>query len=158
EPVADKVRGGSMKCSRCQKDYIAQAKFCPHCGVPVDSPAAGGASYADLQAEIERRIEQQTATAQILRGISSSLGDLQPVLEVLAESAARICGATDAIIQRVVGQTIQRVAHHGPMPLLPSPVRPLTRGNIPGRAALDCRAVHVHDLGAPDATREYPDS
>src|SRR5262249_58443789 len=38
------------------------------------------------------------------------------------------------------------------------PSRPLTRGNIPGRAILECRPIHVHDLGTPETTREYPDS
>src|SRR5262249_4668351 len=147
-----------MKCPRCHQDNpVLGAQFCPRCGSPV--PGGEGLpaeSHADLQRAVPEAVDQQPSTADILRLIALSRTDIQPVFDAVAEQATRICGASDALIQRVVGDTIVRVAHYGPMPLLPSPSRPLTRGNIPGRAILECRPIHVHDLGTPETTREYP--
>ena len=55
-------------------------------------------------------MEQQTATSDILRVIASSPTDIQPVLDVVAENAARLCAAKDATIFRVDGDTLQPVA------------------------------------------------
>ena len=108
--------------------------------------------------ETKEALGQQTATADILKLIALSPTDVQPVLDAVAERAARICEASDALIQRVVGDTMERVAHFGSMPLLPSPSRPLIRANTPGRAILELRPIHVPDLSAPEAIQEYPDS
>src|SRR5215475_707075 len=99
-----------MKCPRCQQDNPAHAEFCLRCGAPVDGLGPSPESYADLKGEVERlrrslgeALEQQTATADILRVISSSPTDVQPVFDAIAESAARLCGAFDAVVYRVDG-------------------------------------------------------
>src|SRR5438046_1483713 len=66
--------------------------------------------------ELEESLEQQTATSQILGVIASSPTDIQPVLDVVAESAARLCEADDAIIRRLDGNVMPLVAHYGQIP------------------------------------------
>ena len=66
--------------------------------------------------ELTEALEQQTATGEILRVIASSPTDLQPVLDVVAESAARLCEADDALIRRLDGNVIRLVAHYGRIP------------------------------------------
>ena len=60
--------------------------------------------------ETKEALEQQTATAEILRVIASSPTDLQPVMEAVAENAARVCGATDSVIFRLEGKHLHVVA------------------------------------------------
>ena len=60
--------------------------------------------------ELKESLEQQTATSEILGVIASSPTDIQPVLDVVAENAARLCDAKDAVIYRLDGDALQRVA------------------------------------------------
>ncbi len=104
----------------------------------------------DLEArnrDLTEALEQQMATSEILRVISSSPTDLQPVMNAIAERAARLCESYDAVIHRVDGDYMQRVAHFGPVPVAEGR-RPVTR-NIPmGRAIVDAQSIHVHDVAA----------
>ena len=106
--------------------------------------------------ELRQAAEQQTATSEILRVIASSPTDLQPVLDTVAENAARLCEANDAAISRLVeGKTLQRVAEYGPMPRSTEPL--LARGNPAGRAVIDRTTVHVPDITA-EFDAEFPES
>ena len=73
--------------------------------------------------ELKESLEQQTATSEILGVIASSPTDIQPVLDVVAENAARLCEAENAVIFRIEGDRIQRVAIHGTMPVVHGPLR-----------------------------------
>jgi GAF domain-containing protein len=106
--------------------------------------------------ELKEALEQQTATSEILGVIASSPTDIQPVLDVVAENAARLCDANDAHILRAEGGILQRVAVYGSMPVVPMQ-RPITRGTPAGRAVLDRKTMHVHDL-ATELETEFPDS
>jgi PAS domain S-box-containing protein len=114
--------------------------------------------------EAEEALEQQTATAEILRAISSSPGNLQPVLETLVHAAARFCGAPDVVIVRPDGGVLRVAAALGTFAdvlareagSIEAVEIPLGRGSVSGRAFLDRRMIHVHDLGA-EAEDEYPD-
>jgi len=112
-------------------------------------------------AELTSALEQQTATADVLRVIASAPADLQMVLNTIAEAAARLCGADDAILNQVMGDSVALVAGWGSVPRLPlGALVPLNRGVTSGRAILDRRPVRraggrragTPDHGGPLAT------
>src|SRR3989454_8937790 len=109
--------------------------------------------------ELTEALEQQTATSEILGVIASSPTDIQPVLDAVAESAARLCDAADAIVGRVEGDLGRIVASYGSIPVPRAIVEasPMTRGTPAGRAVLDRETIHVPDLVAEIDT-EYPEA
>jgi signal transduction histidine kinase len=106
--------------------------------------------------ELAEVLEQQTATSEILRVIASSSTNIQPVLDAVVESAARLCDATDGLIARLDGNIlIPGVAKYGSMPV--PAARPLSYDTPVGRAIIDRKTIHVHDLKSEVET-EFPDS
>ena len=106
--------------------------------------------------DLREALEQQTATSEILRVISGSPTDVQPVLDAVAEAAARLCGANDTVIRRVDGDVLSLWAHYGSIPLPAFDDRfPLTPGRVIGRAILERRTIHVHDVTELQARGEY---
>src|SRR5215813_13898845 len=110
----------------------------------------------DCKRQLTESLEQQTTTSEILRVIASSPTDLQSVLDVVAENAARLCEAKDAVIFRIDSDVLQQVAVYGPMRAQATPLR-FTRGSPAGRAVVDRQMVHVHDLAA-EVDSEFPDA
>ena len=130
---------------------------------PLEAASPTAQPGADPKSEVEgfkraltESLEQQTATAEILRVISSSPTDVQPVFAAVLRSAARLCDAFDATIFQVDGDGLRLVAHEGPILSHPVGEFPLIRGLTAGRAVLDGRTIHVPDVQAE--VDEYPDS
>jgi two-component system, NtrC family, sensor kinase len=147
-----------MKCPRCQHENRATAKFCEECATPLkalgpDSPHAP--SYAEVTSALGESLEQQTATGEILRVISGSPTDIQPVFDAIVRSGAALCHAPDVLILIADGDSLRVVASVGPVAavvqksqLLQDGRLPLTRGSVAGRAFIDRCTVHVHDVSA----------
>ena len=76
--------------------------------------------FKELQernAELHEALEHQTATAEVLGIISRSPTDVQPVLDAIVESAARVCGIDDVVLRLHEGNTMVLRAHFGPIPI-----------------------------------------
>jgi signal transduction histidine kinase len=110
--------------------------------------------FKELEArndDLTEALEQQTATSEILRVISSSPGDIQPVFDAIAANAARLCDAVNGLVIRFDGQLLHLAAHYNVDPERLAAVRqayprPPSRGALSGRAILTRAVVHVPDV------------
>jgi signal transduction histidine kinase len=117
-------------------------------------------SYADLEKKVELRthelsesLEQQTATSEVLKVISSSSGDPQPVFQAMLENATRLCAAKFGNLYLCEGDAFRTTAMHNAPPAFAEARRrdPLIHprpGSLLGRIASTMEAVHVPEVTA----------
>ncbi|MDK1493247.1 GAF domain-containing protein [Sinorhizobium sp. 7-81] len=106
-----------------------------------------------LERELGEALEQQTATSEILRVISTSPTDIQPVFDAIAQNAARLCGAEFCFVFRFDGEFLHPVAYHGisgegiEAVRANFPQQPNT-GNVTGRAFISGAIEQIPDVFA----------
>jgi signal transduction histidine kinase len=108
----------------------------------------------EAQRQLAEVLEQQAATSEILGIIARSGTDVQSVLDIVCQSAARLCEAYDSTIWRPDGDRVVPVAHYGPITQVEA--LPLVRGTIAGRTILEKRTLHIADVYAQ--ADEFPES
>ena len=100
--------------------------------------------------ELTESLEYQTATSEVLKVISSSKFDLQPVLDTLIETAARLCAADRGTLRRRDGDEYRLAATFGYDAKWPAPADRFsdmpTRDSIFGRSAIEGRTIHIPDV------------
>jgi two-component system, NtrC family, sensor kinase len=104
--------------------------------------------------DLSEALVHQTGSGNILRVIASSPTDVKPVLKAIVESACELCEAVDAIVALKDDDDLLFQEQHGSIPVFWER-RPINRQWTPGRAVVDCKPVHVHDLSAEG--EEFPE-
>ena len=119
----------------------------PRRAVKKTSPTKQAQTIAELRQELAQSLQRENVTSDILRMIARMPHDLQSVMDSIAENAARLCDAEDAIIFRVEGDVQHRLAVYGVMPTSSAVgVRKISRGTPVGRAVIDRETIHVFDI------------
>ena len=126
-------------------------------GTPTDT-----AQEAKLRQQLAEARAHQAATSEILRIITRlPTTDLQAVLDAIAAQAARLCHARLAAVSRVEKGGLRLAAHHGALPVSRAGEAgamartPVDRTSVNGRAVVDRRTLHIHDLAA-ESEDEFP--
>jgi len=112
-------------------------------------------ALTQAHAQVSESLEQQTATSEILRAISSSPTDIQPVFDIIAESAVRLCGAEASTVTRFDGEWVHLVAVYGSTPEAVDALRrefPVRGGgaSAAARSIRDRAIAHIPDILVDD--------
>src|SRR4051812_20412203 len=119
--------------------------------------AAIAIQNARLFNETKEALERETASAEVLKVLSGSMADVQPVLDAVAERAARLSGVMYASLFLESQGVLRRVAGFGPRPADNGDGIPMRRTLVNSRSFIERRTVHVPDI-LPLLDSEYPDA
>ena len=145
--------GKPLKAGR-QKASVSTRPCAPKTARPHKSPAADEETeVARLRRELNESLEQQTATSEVLKVISCSAGELEPVFQAMLENATRVCGATFGSLVMYEGDVFRRVAlHNAPQALAEDWQRSriIKMDNAPSlaRVASNKQVLHIVDIAA----------
>jgi len=106
--------------------------------------------------DLSEALTYQTGSSNILSVIASSPTDVEPVLKAIVENACLLCDAYDALVRLKVGDYLYSSAHHGPLPINTNKWL-INRSWTGGRAVIDKRPVHVHDVLSAEGD-EFPEA
>jgi PAS domain S-box-containing protein len=132
-----------------EKQIALVATFADQAVIAIENARLLG-ELRDRSAELARSVDELTATGDVLKIISRSSVDLETVLDTLAETAARLCRADQAVLFRRRDDILHLVASHGLSEeareyILTHPL-PTGRGTMAGRVESERRAVHIPDV------------
>ena len=143
---------GTLLKSRRRKQATPKRRLAPK---PVSkrsrSASAQEPEAARLRRELQEALERQTSTSEVLKVIGRSTFDLKLVLETLLEKAVHLCNADRGLIYRQDGNVYRAAANYGHTAEFikkivdQNPIRQ-DRSSATGRAALERRVVHIHDI------------
>src|SRR6185437_1295450 len=143
--------GGKSPNAQAPKAAARKSGIEPKAGHPRSTSTVNlETEVARLTGERDEALQQQRATADVLKVISRSTFDLAAMLKTLVESAARLCAADYGIIFQRDGHVLRLAANFGysredERYWLEHPL-PVDRGSTTGRAALEGRAIHIPDV------------
>src|SRR5262249_24866051 len=151
--MAGRQRGTSRRRQPTKADLVAENARLRRALAREARRAADDHDHCETAAPLEAAREQQAATSEILRLIASSPDRVQPMLDAVVSSAARLYGANDVALLLVDGEDLRIAAGEGPLyESLPADFHfHLTRGSVAARAVIDRTTVHVDDLVAERA-------
>jgi GAF domain-containing protein len=151
KPVAKSLKRTPESTERTAKSAKRAAKPAKRSAAPpARRVAALERKVETLAAELSAALDQQTATADILRVIAQSPTDVGPVMQAVADAALRFCGARDAVVHLRQGDRVSVRAQAG---MFGQPIDadfPLNRDSAMGRSIVDAATVHLPDMEALD--------
>jgi two-component system, NtrC family, sensor kinase len=142
--------GGRPVKARRRKTVTRKRRNGPKAGRRRSFAGTHQTELARVIRERDEALEQQAATADVLKVISRSAFDLKELLNTLTESAARLCASDKGVIFQQDGDVFRLAANYGFSPeaeqyAAENPFQP-NRGSVTGRVALEGKAIHISDV------------